>query len=98
MSMFKAMIIGNLGKDAEVREYDGKKFLSFTVAISEKKKDNSEVTTWVSVTSRQVNLQSYLKKGKQVFVTGNQQTGVYENRPDIRVNADEVQLLGKKED
>ena len=56
MSMFKAMIIGNLGRDAEEREYNGKKFLSVTVAVSEKDKDGQEHTQWVSVTSNQTSL------------------------------------------
>ena len=71
--MFKAMIIGNLGKDAEEREHNGKKFLSFTVAVSDKDKDNNERTQWISVTTNQLALKDYLKKGKQVcaVVTGN---------------------------
>ena len=97
MSMFKATIIGNLGKDAEVKEYNGKQFLSFTVAVTRKVKDQDQ-TTWISVTTRQVNLQAHLKKGKQVYVYGDQDNGVYDNRPDIKLYADEIQLLGKKED
>ena len=97
MAMFKAMIIGNLGKDAEEREYNGKKFLSFTVAASEKDKEGKETTQWISVTTNQVSLKDYLKKGKQVYIIGDQKNDVYESKPDIRVKADEIQLLGKKE-
>lgn len=97
MSMFKAIIIGNLGKDAEEREYNGKKFLSFTVAVSEKDKDNQERTVWINVTTTQLTLKDYLKKGKQIYVIGTQKNDVYESKPDIRVFADEIQLLGKKE-
>ena len=97
MSMFKAMIIGNLGKDAEERDYNGKKFLSFTVAVTEKDKDGSERTQWINVKSNQTGLKDYLKKGKQVYIIGDQKKDVYESRPDIRVWADEIQLLGKKE-
>lgn len=52
--MFKAMIIGNLGRDAEEREYNGKKFLSFTVAVSDKDKDGNDHTQWISVTTHQL--------------------------------------------
>ena len=97
MAMFKAMIIGNLGRDAEEREHGGKKFLSFTVAVSEKSKDGNETTQWINVTTNQVGLKDYLKKGKQVYVMGDQKNDVYESKPDIRVWADEIQLLGKKE-
>lgn len=97
MAMFKAMIIGNLGKDAEEREYNGKKYLSFTVAVSEKDKDNQEHTQWIKVTTYQLTLKDYLKKGKQVYILGSQKNDVYESKPDIRVYADEIHLLGKKE-
>lgn len=97
MAMFKAMIIGNLGKDAEEREYNGKKFLSFTVAVSEKDKDNQEHTQWINVTTYQLTLKDYLRKGKQVYILGPQKNDVYESKPDIRVYADEIHLLGKKE-
>lgn len=97
MSMFKGMIIGNLGRDAEEREYNGKKFLSFSVAASETDKDGKEHTQWVNVTTHQVSLKDYLKKGKQVFVMGDQKNDVYESKPDIRIKADEIKLLGKKE-
>lgn len=95
--MFKAMIIGNLGRDAEEREYNGKKFLSFTVAVSDKDKDGNDHTQWISVTTHQLSLKDYLKKGKQVYILGDQKNDVYESKPDIRVKADEIQLLGKKE-
>ena len=95
--MFKAMIIGNLGRDAEEREYNGKKFLSFTVAVSEKDKDGQEHTQQISVTTNQLGLKDYLKKGKQVYIIGDQKNDVYESKSEIRVWADEIQLLGKKE-
>ena len=63
MSMFKAIIIGNLGRDAEEREYNGKRFLSFTVAVTEKDKENQEHTQWINVTTPQLGLKEYLKKG-----------------------------------
>lgn len=97
MSMFKAIIIGNLGRDAEEREYNGKRFLSFTVAVTEKDKENQEHTQWINVTTPQLGLKEYLKKGKQVYILGTQKNDVYESKPDIRVFADEIQLLGKKE-
>ena len=42
-------------------------------------------------------MKDYLKKGKQVYILGDQKNDVYESKPDIRVKADEIQLLGKKE-
>ena len=96
MALFKGTIIGNLGKDAELRDYNGKQFLSFTLAVTKKIKEEDK-TTWISVTTRQVNLKDYLKKGKQVYMSGDLDVDVYESKPDIRLMADEIQLLGKKE-
>ena len=51
--MIRLEIVGNLGADAEIKEYNGNKFVSFRVAHSEKWVDQqtgaiSTQTTWVS--------------------------------------------------
>ena len=49
--MLQIEVIGNIGNDAEIKEFSGKKYVSFNVAHSEKHKDangvNVETTTWV---------------------------------------------------
>ena len=47
--MLKMEMIGHLGADAEVKEFNGNKFVSFNVAHTEKR-NGGERTTWVSCT------------------------------------------------
>lgn len=51
--MIRLEIVGNLGADAEIKDYNGNKFVSFRVAHSEKWVDRqtgtiTTQTTWVS--------------------------------------------------
>lgn len=84
--MFKASIIGNLGSDAKVQDYQGNKFVSFDVAETKKykKADGTDVeeTTWVSCTLNGDggNLLQYLKKGKKVYVDGDCSVRVYSSK------------------
>lgn len=86
--MLKLTIIGNLGADAEVKNQDGRSYVSFRVAHSERRQqaDGSikETTLWVSCT---VNgdggkLISYLKKGTKVFVSGDADCRLYNSAKD----------------
>ena len=70
-------IIGNLGKDVEVREVNSEtKVLNMTVAVTEKWRDkdgnDKERTDWFTVDyfTKSDALAQYLKKGTQVFATG----------------------------
>ena len=69
----KLIIIGNLGRDPEMRfTPDGNPVTSFSVATSRKYKDVDE-TTWfrVSVWGKQAeSCNQYLKKGSKVLVEG----------------------------
>lgn len=74
--MLQIEVIGNIGNDAEIKEFSGKKYVSFNVAHSEKHKDangvNVETTTWVSVLwyGDGGSLTQYLKRGCKIFVRG----------------------------
>ena len=69
----KIIIIGNLGRDPELKfTADGKAVANFSVATSRKYKDTDE-TTWfrVSVWDKQAEAcNQYLRKGSKVFVSG----------------------------
>lgn len=98
--MILASIIGNLGKDAEIKKINEKEYLSFSVASTEKKGEQ-EVTTWISVLAgNNPNLLPYLKKGQQVFVSGRMSAGIYQSQNtfgvDISVFASTLQLCGGK--
>ena len=95
-------LIGNLGKDAETKNINGKEYLSFSVASTEKKGEQ-EVTTWISVlVGNNPNLLPYLKKGQQVFVSGKMNASIYQSQNnigmDISVFASTLQLCGGKRD
>ena len=75
--MIRLEIVGNLGADAEIKEYNGNKFVSFRVAHSEKWVDQqtgaiSTQTTWVScsLNGNGKGLTQYLKRGTKVFLRG----------------------------
>jgi len=101
--MIQIQILGNLGRDAEVKTINDKQYLSFSVASTEKR-NNEESVTWVSVLyPHQEALLPYLKKGQQVFVSGRLKAGIYQNQNsfgiDLSVFANVLQLCGsKKED
>lgn len=100
--MLKIEIIGNIGNDAEIKSFNGKEFVSFNVAHTEKFNDK-EYTTWVSVilNGNGGNLKQYLKKGAKVFVRGNLSINQYQNKNGqwavgVNVSATEIQLCGLK--
>ena len=84
----KAIIIGNLGKDPEVRyTNDGKAVASLTLATSESWKDQQgqvqEKTEWhrVSIFGKLAEIAGeYLRKGSQVYVEGKIQTRKWQNK------------------
>lgn len=107
--MLKLEIIGNIGSDAEVKEFGGKKYVSFSVACTEYSKDQkgnkTEYTTWVSILwyGDGGGLIPYLKKGVKVFIRGNLKAKAYTDKQgaaqaSININASEVQLCGGKSD
>lgn len=100
--MLQLNILGNLGRDAETKNINGKDYISFSVASTEKK-DGQDVTTWVSVlASNNQNILPYLKKGQQVFVSGRMTAGIYQSQNtfgiDLSVFAQTLQLCGGKKD
>lgn len=106
--MLKVEIIGNIGNDAVVKDFNGKKYIAFNVAHSEKYKDAQgntvEKTTWVSVLKPgESNVVQYLKKGTGVYVCGDLSVKAYtdsQHQTQVGVNclAREVQLLSGKRD
>lgn len=83
-SVNKAILVGNLGRDPEVRHTnDGRPIVSFSVATSETWKDRNsgerrEKTEWHRVVIFSEGLcriaQQYLRKGSKVYIEGQLQT------------------------
>ena len=104
-SLNKVMIIGNLGKEPEMRyTANGKARTTFSVAVNRKSGEKEE-TDWFSVVAWDKTAEScaaHLIKGQQVYVEGRLQTRTYEKDGQKRyiteVVAQNVTFLGKKGD
>jgi single-strand DNA-binding protein len=88
MSVLKLIIVGNLGRDAEVRDVSpDTKVISFSVAHSERYRTRTGVeqdrTTWVKCSSfvdaNKTGVAQYLKKGTLVYVEGTPSVSTYLN-------------------
>lgn len=100
----KIIIIGNLGRDPESRfTNSGDKVASFTVATSERRQNQPEVTTWFRV-SAFGNLaeicEKYLRKGSYVYIEGALTQREYtdnngQTRQSLDVRAREMRMLDK---
>ncbi|WP_043835789.1 single-stranded DNA-binding protein [Muricoccus aerilatus] len=88
-SVNKAIILGRLGKDPEVRNFqNGGKVVNLTVATSERYKDREgnqqERTEWHKVAIFNEKLgeiaERYLKKGSEVYLEGQIETRKYQGQ------------------
>jgi single-strand DNA-binding protein len=88
MSLNKAMIIGNLGRDPEMRYTpNGQAVTQFTVAVNRNYKDASgewkeetewfRVVAWAALAERTA---EHLRKGRKVYVEGRLQTRNWEGQ------------------
>lgn len=107
-SLNKVMLIGNLGRDPEVRyTTGGSPVANFTMATTDRWTDQSgerkERTEWhrIVVWGRQAEIAGeYLRKGRSVFVEGNLQTREWTDREGNKrytteVRAQRFQMLGR---
>ena len=112
MSLNKVLLIGNAGRDPEIRHLEsGTVNATFSLATTEKFRDRSsgelrEQTEWHNIVCWR-NLadlsQNYISKGSQIFVEGKirtrswtDQTG--QKRYTTEIVADNIRLLGKRGD
>lgn len=90
----KAILIGNLGKDPEVKTFEsGKKKATFSIATTEKYKDK-ETTEWHNIAfwgSTADVVEKYLKKGSKVYVEGKITTRTWEKDGETRYS---TEILG----
>ena len=110
-SVNKVIIVGNLGKDPEMRSFpSGDQVANITIATTDKWKDKQsgemkEATEWhrVVFNGRLAEIVGqYLRKGSQVYVEGSlrtrkwtDQSGVEKYTTEIR--ADQMQMLGSRQ-
>lgn len=111
MSFNKIIIVGNLGRDPELKYTpQGQGVCEFSVATSEKRKDNigeiKEETTWfkVSFWGKLAEVASqYLSKGRQVYIEGRLRTREWTDkegrtRTSLEISGSELKLLGGRND
>jgi single-strand DNA-binding protein len=110
-SVNKVILIGNLGKDPEVRYMpSGSAICNVTIATSRQWKDKTsgerqEETEWHRVTffDRMAEIAGeYLKKGRPVYIEGRLKTRKYTDKDGVEkytteITATDMQLLGGRE-
>lgn len=103
-SVNKVILVGNLGKDPEIRRtQDGRPIANLRIATSENWRDKStgerrEKTEWHSVVIFNENLckvaEQYLRKGSKVYVEGQLQTRKWQDQQGQDRYSTEVVLQG----
>jgi single-strand DNA-binding protein len=101
-SVNKVILIGNVGKDPEVRStQDGREIANLTLATSESWKDKStgerkEKTEWHKISIFNENLvkvvKSYVKKGSKLYIEGQLQTRKWVDKDGMDKYSTEVVL------
>ena len=106
MSFNKIIIVGNLGRDPELRYTpQGSAVCSFSMATNEKRKDKAgelqDVTTWFRITlwnKQAENAAKYLTKGSAVYIEGRLRIEEWtdrdgNNRYTLEVQGSDMQFL-----
>ena len=111
-SVNKVILVGNLGRDPEIRSTnDGTRIANLNLATSESWRDRvsgerKERTEWHRVVIFNENLakiaEQYLKKGAKVYLEGQLQTRKYTDKDGVEkysteIVADRMQLLGGRQ-
>ncbi len=93
----KVIIVGNLGRDPEVRySQAGMAICNFSVAVTERVKDGDgwkDATEWFRVVTfgkTAENAGQYLTKGRQVYVEGRLKTSKYKDKEGVEKTSVEV--------
>jgi single-strand DNA-binding protein len=108
MSFNKIILVGNLGRDPELRYTpQGTPVCSFSLATNERRRDrntgeNNDITTWFRVTlwGKQAETASqYLSRGRPVYIEGRLRVEEWTDRDGkprhtLEVNATDMQFIG----
>lgn len=110
-SINKVIIVGNLGRDPEMRSFpNGDQLANVTIATTDKWKDKQtgeakEHTEWhrVVFNGRLAEIVGqYLRKGSQVYVEGSLRTRKWTDKEGVEkysteIRADQMQMLGSRQ-
>lgn len=100
-SLNKVMLIGNLGKDPEVRTFEGGgKIVRFSLATTEnynnRQGEKVTHTEWHNITVGRKGLadvcEQYLKKGHKIFAEGRLRTRSWDDQNGVTKYSTEIQL------
>ena len=107
----KVMIIGNTGRDAELRfTANGTAVSDFSVAVNSRRRGQSgeweEETEWFNITlfgDRAERISQYITKGKQIYVEGRLRTRNWDDDQGVRhyrteVIANNIEFLDRRGD
>ena len=109
MSVNKVILVGNVGRDPEVRHLDKSVTVArFSLATTEnytaKTGEKVSTTEWHNIVvwrGLADVAEKYVKKGSQLYIEGRLRTNSYEKdgvkHYATEINADTMQLLGKRE-
>lgn len=110
MAVNKVILLGNVGKDPQIRDGNGQKFATFSLATTDKsytKRDGTvmpERTEWHSIVANgnivQV-IERYVKAGTKLYIEGKLRTRKYTARDNTErqvteVYVDSMELLSSK--
>lgn len=112
MALNKVLLIGNVGRDPDVRHLEGgASVASFTLATTERFRERGsgetkEITEWHNIVAwRQLAdlAENFIRKGSQIFVEGRIRSRSWDDqngqkRYITEILADSIQLLGRKSD
>jgi single-strand DNA-binding protein len=108
--MIRISVIGRLGQDAVVNDVNGKTVINFSMAYSEKFKNQQgqdvDKTTWVSCAywTDKLNVANYLKKGTMIYMEGKPEAKTYlndktkETIAQLHARVSSIQLLSSTKD
>lgn len=110
MSINKAILIGNVGQEPRVRDVNGRKVASFTLATTERYTDRNgetrENTEWHNITCwdklAEV-VEKWVQKGSPLYIEGKITTRKWQDQEGndrymTEIVANNLQMLGKKSD
>ena len=109
MSVNKCILVGNLGKDPEIRYTpSGAAVATFSLATTSpfQDREGNKQTEWHNIVAWRKLAEicgEYLHKGKQVYIEGRIQTRSYDDRDGNKrytteIIAERMQMLGSRED
>lgn len=111
MALNKVLLIGNVGKDPEIRHLQGgASVATITLATSERYRDKNgetrELTEWHTIIAwRQLAdlAENFIRKGSQIYVEGKIRSRSWDDqngqkRYVTEIQADAIQLLGRRAD